>query len=165
MANLGVQRSTTKPGLTTEENSLAEALQGTRLRFVGEDELKKTLLYVYALIGLRGENYPSGLDKDFLHTYIRDYYGGHTAKEIRLAFTMAIQHKLKVDATAFENFNTAYFSKVMDAYRLWAKEAIVLNPSILPAPAHKVVEKHVIESEWAYARLKEIDKLPCKVTI
>lgn len=163
--NLGVVKSTTEQGLSTEEAQLSEALHDKRIVAASDDELKPLMLYIYALVGLRGENYPKGLDKDFLHTYIREYYGGHTLKEVRLAFTMAIQHKLSVDATAFEFFNVAYFSKVMDAYRVWAKEAIIQQPAILPRPGIKAVEKHVIETEYCYMRLKEIDKLPMKVTV
>jgi hypothetical protein len=127
--------STILPELTTDESKLREALKEKKIRFVTDEQLKQMMLYIYALIGLRGENYPAGIDKDFLHTYIREYYGGHTMSEIRLAFTMAVQHKTGVDATAFEFFTTAYFSKIVDAYRKWAVETLHAVPAIIPAPA------------------------------
>jgi hypothetical protein len=120
--------STNRPALPTEaERQLDKSLQERRLCEVGEEGLKPNLLYVYTLIGLRGENYPKGLDKDFLHTYILENYGGHTGAEIRLAFTMAIQGKLDLeekDITCYENFSTLYFSRIMSAYRGWAAEAV-----------------------------------------
>jgi hypothetical protein len=148
--NLDVVTSTILPELTTDERQLREALMDKKIRFVNDEELKQLLLYIYALIGLRGENYPKGIDKDFLHTYIREYYGGHTIKEIRLAFTMAIQNKLAVDPTTFEFFTTAYFSKIVDAYRKWAVETLHSLPAIKPIalPEPKVTDDEFIEAVY-----------------
>lgn len=151
---------------TTEQEpstELGRALKDRKIIHSGEEELKQTLLYIYAIIGLRGENYPKGIEKDLLHTYIRDFYGGHTSKELRLAFTMAIQNRLSVDATVFENFTPAYFSKVMESYREWAREEVkqvVKQKSLEYRPA-----KYVIEMEYAYCKLKEKNKLPCKLNL
>lgn len=121
------------------------------------------MLYIYALIGLRGENYPKGIEKDFIHAYIRENYGGHSAEEIRLAFTMAIQGRLDIDARdvkCYEHFNVAYFSFIMEAYREWARE------EIKKIPENKEVvkpEKWVIDIEYSYYKLTLIDKLPCLI--
>ena len=137
------------PELTTDENKLREALTERKIRFASDSELGQLMVYVYTLIGLRGENYPTGIDKDFLHTYIREFYGGHTVSEIRLAFTMAIQHKLSVDPTAFEFFTTAYFSKIMDAYRSWSVESLHSLPAIQPKqelPAPSTTDEEFVEA-------------------
>lgn len=115
---------------------------------------------MYTLIGLRGENYPKGLDKDFLHTYILENYGGHTGAEIRLAFTMAIQGKLDLeekDVTCYENFSTLYFSRVMSAYRGWASEAVRHLPkkaADLPAlPPAQTTDEEFISAVLTVYRL------------
>jgi hypothetical protein len=147
----------------TIETSFSKALKGKKVFAFNESELKPVMLYIYALIGLRGENYPKGLDKDFIHTYIRENYGGHTAEEIRLAFTMAIQGRLNIDpkdVKCYENFNVAYFTSIMEAYREWAREEIKKIPE-----KKEVVkpEKWQIELEYAYFLLKCINKLPCQI--
>lgn len=152
-------KETTKREPTTEVKQLENALQDKRICYATEEELKKIMLSLYTLIGLRGENYPSGKDKDFLHKYIRTYYGGHTIKEVWLAFTMAVQGKTNADANAFEYFTTAYFSKIMNAYREWSSEMI----RQLPPPETPKPPKYQIELEYALYKLKLIDKLPWKV--
>lgn len=146
--------------LSPEEQIFKIALKDIKIFSASEEQLKSLMLYIYALVGLRGENYPKGLDKEFIHTYIREYHGGHTIKEIRLAFTMAIQNKLGVDATTFESFTTAYFSRIMEAYRQWATKTIRL---VSPKPIEKQVPRHEIETEYCYAKLKAMDKGPCKL--
>lgn len=37
---------------------------------------------------------------------------------------MAIDGKLSVDAKCYENFSCAYFSEIMNAYRLWSSQEI-----------------------------------------
>lgn len=57
--------------------------------------------------------------------YIAENYGGHTADEIKLAFKMAIQGKLKLeykDVKCYGIFSPMYFTGIMDAYREWSKE-------------------------------------------
>lgn len=121
------------------------------------------MLYIYTLIGLRGENYPKGLEKEFIHTYIRENYGGHTADEIRLAFTMAIQGKLFIDSRdvkCYEHFNVAYFSSILEAYREWAREEIKRLPKNEEPTGP---EKWEIDLEYAHYKLKLIDKPPFKI--
>lgn len=155
-------KSTTGPVLAIE-NSFKKALAGKKLFSFNDAEIKPVMLYVYALIGLRGENYPKGLDKDFIHAYIRENYGGHTSEEIRLAFTMAIQGKLNIDpkdVKCYEHFNVAYFSSIMEAYREWAREEIKRLPENKGVPKP---EKWQIELEYAYFLLTTINRLPCKI--
>lgn len=145
------------------ETVFSKALAGKKVFSFQENEMKPLMLYIYALIGLRGENYPKGLDKDFIHTYIRENYGGHSAEEIRLAFTMAIQGRINIDpkdVKCYEHFNVAYFSSIMEAYREWSREEIKKIPEKkeLPSP-----EKWQIDLEYAYYKLNLIDKLPCQI--
>jgi hypothetical protein len=162
MAKPDVVRSTTALVLPIED-SFSKAIKGRKVFGLEDGELKPLMLYIYALIGLRGENYPNGLDKDFIHTYLRENYGGHTSEEIRLAFTMAIQGKLNIDprdVKCYEHFNVNYLTSIMEAYREWAREEIKRVPEkkALPSP-----EKWQIELEYAHYILTTIDKLPCQI--
>lgn len=155
-------RSTTGH-VTAIESSFTKALQGKKVFHFHEGEMKPLMLYIYTLIGLRGENYPKGIEKDFIHSYIRENYGGHTSEEIRLAFNMAIQGRLNIDSRdvkCYEHFNVAYFSSIMEAYREWAREEIKKVHQEKESPK---VEKWQIELEYAYYKLNLIDKLPCQI--
>lgn len=129
--------------------------------------MKQALRYVFMLVGLRAQNYPTGIEKQLLHAYIFKNYGGHTPAEIRLAFEMALQNKLSLrpeDVTCYENFSIAYFSRIMEAYREWAREQI----KQLPPPEEKPrqltkKEKLDINLVWALKCLNEINKLPCRI--
>lgn len=76
-------------------------------------------------VGLRGKNFPNGVTKSLLLDHIYKNYGNHTPDEIRLAFDMAVAGKLNLtldEINCYENFSCLYFSKIMNAYRIWAEQ-------------------------------------------
>lgn len=86
------------------------------------EPIKQALRYAVVLVGLRAANFPNDEEKRVLIEYIQNYYGGHTAAEIKLAFEMAVAGKLNVEqVSCYENFTPLYFSSIMNAYREWAK--------------------------------------------
>ena len=110
---------------TIEESSFEVALSGTKFDTCSEADLKKTMLYIYMLIGLRPHNYPQSPEKEFLHEYIRKYYGMHTCEELALAFEMAVQGKLSIptnEVNCYEHFSPQYFGRIMSAFRSWARD-------------------------------------------
>jgi len=89
------------------------------------EELKQVLRRVMVKVGLRANNLPAGEEKDLLIEHIITNYGNHTPEEVRLAFDMAIAGKLDIEeknVICYENFSCLYFSNIMNAYRVWAKE-------------------------------------------
>lgn len=117
---------------TGDEISFYHSLQDKKIIYSSLDELKNVLKFVMIKIGLRSDNWPSDEEKGVLIDHIIKEYGGHTCKEIKLAFEMAIAGKLTeynskgnlvtVDAKCYENFSCLYFSQIMNAYRIWAQE-------------------------------------------
>lgn len=106
---------------------------------------------------------PDDLEKIFLMSFIREYYGGHTAAEIRLAFEMAVTGKLDVDPVCYENFSCAYFGSILNSYRIWASEQVRRLEYTEP-PVEKVLtadEKLKITCEYVAYKQKLINKLPC----
>lgn len=154
--------------ITTEtDKRLAVALYEPKLADMPEEDLKKVLKYIFMLVGIRGQNIPTGEEKQFLHLYIRKFYGTHTAGEVRLAFDMAIQNRLEVDPKTYENFSVEYFARIMNAFRRWAlNEVRKLESQQGPPPP---TPEHIaqIEREFAdyklvlaFEKRKQIDKLP-----
>jgi hypothetical protein len=128
--------------------------------------MKQALRYIFILIGLKAQNYPADVEKQLLHAYIYKNYGGHTPAELRLAFEMAIQNKLSLrseDVICYENFSIAYFSRIMEAYREWAKEQIKQLPA--PVERRKLNQRERIDINltWALKCLTDINKLPVKI--
>ena len=81
---------------------------------------------------------PQSVEIGVLIEHIIQNYGNHSAAEIKLAFDMAIAGKLDCDPNCFENFSCLYFSNIMNAYRIFAKEQkkYIKEPVIeLPPPA------------------------------
>jgi hypothetical protein len=87
------------------------------------NDLLGALQYAMAKVGLRASNLPNKEETALLLSHIIREYGGHTGAEIRLAFDLALAGKLELrEVSCFENFSCLYFSTIMNAYRLWAKE-------------------------------------------
>lgn len=101
---------------------LEKALGSVLIRNATQEQIKEVLRLVMIKIGLRAQNWPTDEEKLVLIEHIITGFGGHTTREIKLAFDMAIAGKLEVEVNSFENFSCLYFSNVMNAYRLWAKE-------------------------------------------
>ncbi len=112
----------TRP-VSSEEKLLLVAIQEPRIAADGLDNLKTVLRYCIMKVGLRAANWPSDEEKALLISHILNNYSNHTAQEIRLAFDMAIEGKLGVDANCYENFSCLYFSGIMNAYRIWSAQA------------------------------------------
>lgn len=115
---------------TEQEEKFVQAIeQGKPIKVCPLEELKKVLRMIFVKVGLRAANFPKAQEKEVLHHHIVSNYGGHTAKEILLAFEMGMQGKLEnlkgevLDMAHYENFSCLYFSTVMNAYRQWAKVA------------------------------------------
>lgn len=123
--------------------------------------------YIFVLVGLKAQNYPVAEEKLLLHEFIFENYGGHTPAEIRLAFKLAIMQKLAVkpeNVVCYENFSIAYFSRIMEAYRDWAREQVKQLPA--PEAKPKILtdeEKRQLDFDYARYLMKHIDLLPSTV--
>ena len=122
-----------KPCVTSDEEKLSDAL--TELTIIKTekpfDAIKEALRMAMVLVGLRAANVPQSEEKGVLMAYIIENYGGHTPKEIKLAFTLAVSGKLNLEAkdvVCYENFSILYFSTIMNAYREWSKQAFCHLP-------------------------------------
>lgn len=145
--------------ITNDETKLQLALKDSRIINISEEELKQCLRYVFELIGLR--KLPSGELKEFLHAFIRQQYGGHTAAEIRLAFEMAVTGKLDVDPVCYENFSPLYFASIMNAFRPWAVKTF--NKLPLEPKAYTKDEIVDIDCDYANYLKNKANKLPVKL--
>jgi len=113
--------------------------------------------YLFMVVGIRGQNIPVSPEKEFLHQYIRTHYGGHTAAEVRMAFDMAIQGKLRIpvdDVKCFENFSIQYFANIMNYFRAWAsenaKQAQAPVVEHTPEPERKVNWRGLLEDAYQH---------------
>lgn len=79
-------------------------------------ELKKLLLQLFTLTGLRNDNFPDKIQTDFLLNFIREDLGNYTVDEILLAFRMAIKNELEIDPNHYQAFSAHYIASIMSAY-------------------------------------------------
>lgn len=108
------------------DKSFEVAIQGAQIAREPIENIKQVLRLVMVKVGLRAANWPTDEEKLILIEHIITNYGGHTTKEILLAFDMGISGRLefeeKESIQCYENFSCLYFSSVMNAYRKWAKD-------------------------------------------
>jgi hypothetical protein len=97
---------------------IVEATKDTKIRNLTDHEaVKMSLRYIFTLVGIKGENLPSELQKMVLIEFIESEFGWMTPEEMKLAFRMAVAGKLDVDVNHFQNFSPVYFAAVVNAYR------------------------------------------------
>jgi hypothetical protein len=168
--NLAPATQESKPPVTGEESQLVAAVQSLSITRAPLEELKEVLRLVMVKLGLRAANWPNEAEKELLIHHILTNYGNHTAKEILLAFEMAIAGNLDADATTYENFSCQYFSSIMNAYRNWAKEAYKQNVKEVPMIEHKEDLSDKAMQDWyestaAQLRAQQItyDHLPVMI--
>lgn len=141
------------------------ALQDKKISSSSIEEIKSAVKYAMVKIGLRAQNFPSEEEKAVLIDHILKNYSGHTVGEIRLAFDMAIEGKLDVDATCYENFSCLYFSKIISAYREYSKEEY--KQLELPAPKNETEKKEDMSDtamdDWFQKTCKRVKSGECTV--
>lgn len=122
-----------KPTENGDENEFTKALQHQPIVKSTIQEIKGALKIVMLKVGIKENDLPTEEEKAVLIDHILLNYGNHTPAEIKLAFDMALAGKLEdinhkgepieLDvACYFGNFTCLYFSKIMNAYRMWAKQ-------------------------------------------
>lgn len=131
---------------TGEEKRFYESLvESKKIIHSSIDDIKNVLKFIFVKIGLRAANFPSDEEKGVLIDHILKYYGGHTCKELQLAFEMAMAGKLDVDSNCYENFSCLYFSKIMNSYRKWAEQVYDQIPAYIPE--NSLENKRVLTDE------------------
>lgn len=93
-----------------------------------EEEVKKALRYVFALIGLKAQNIPGEVEKGVLIEFIISELGRFSPSEIVIAFRLAVKGELDVPATHFQSFSTFYLCQILKAYetrRIPALKALI----------------------------------------
>jgi hypothetical protein len=129
--------------------------------------IEQALPLCFQSVGLRPKHFPS---KDpafnewqFLLDFVRDNYGGLTAKEIVLAFKLAAQHKLPIDkdkVSPYDNFSPEYFGRIMEAYKEYKAKTLRLthgvnNKPALPEEKHDRKEYYKVQLFDKYRLLLE----------
>lgn len=94
-----------------------EAFSQPRIRDVQDvGEIRKMLLQLFVLTGLRNENFPDPIQTDVLINFIREDLGNYTFQEFLLAFRMGIKNELEIDANHYQSFSAPYIARIMSSY-------------------------------------------------
>lgn len=147
---------------TSEEAKFFSALHAKKIRELPETALREALRYSMTKIGLRGANFPKGIEKSLLLQHIWENFGELSPEEIKLAFDWAIDDRLDIDEyNCYENFSCAYVSKILKAY-------ISKRNQVFKAP--KIEEKKVLQIEQPITEefkesdfAKKLEKLGIKI--
>lgn len=113
------------------------------------ERVKGALRYAMILVGIKAANMPDEEEKAVLVQFVLSNFGEHTAEEVKLAFDMAVAGRLEVDATAYENFSPAFFSKVMTAYRKWASQEHYQQSREIEQKQVKIGELAAGQVDWS----------------
>jgi len=95
------------------------AAAAPRIYAAREEELKTTLVNIYAMLGMRADQVPETEEKNLLHNYIRQQLKGYSLPDIKIAFMLFIQNKLDFSEVLYGKFSILFLEKVMQAYKRW----------------------------------------------
>jgi hypothetical protein len=144
--------------ITGDLNSFVKATNQIVIKKDTQEHLVEVIRLIMVKVGLRAANLPSEIETAVLLSHIATEYGNHTCEEIKLAFDLAIAAKLDLkEVSCYENFSCLYFSTIMNAYRLWAKEQAA---QIKPEPVKEEKKEFTVadKKEWI-AELKAKENL------
>lgn len=147
-----------------QASRLAAALEQKKIVDCPPAALSEALFYAMAKVGLRAGNMPENDEWLLLLAHATNLYGHKTPEEIKLAFDLAIDDKLDLELAevqCYENFSCMYFSKIMNAYRKWAREE---NKNLPPKPKlmieHKEDMSDVAMTDWLASLMKNVAAKP-----
>lgn len=103
-------------GLTKQVEEAFSAVRINQLPDSQVGEIRKLLLQLFLLTGLRNENFPDPIQTDVLINFIREDLGNYTLNEIGIAFRLAIKNELDTDPNHYQAFSAAYIARIMSAY-------------------------------------------------
>lgn len=111
---------------TFSGREIVQAALDTKIRNLDNDEpIRQALRYVFALVGLKAENFPSEIQKavliDFIQTDLKDF----SPDEIKIAFRLAVNGQLNVEINHFQNFSALYIANVFNAYKEHRAKAMI----------------------------------------
>lgn len=153
MSNLELQKQELQPSKAfSDQIDFEIAIENDKIINTPVERIKEVLRLAMLKIGLRAANIPRDEEKFVLVQHIIQHYGGHTPEEILLAFDMAIAGKLEVEVNCYENFSCLYFSGIMNAYRLWAKDQ---HKQIKPVMIEEKKISDITNQEW-YNQTKDL---------
>jgi hypothetical protein len=100
-------------------------LNSKPIRDLSDDEpIRQSLRYIFTLIGLRPEHFPTDLQKAVLIDFIRTELKQYSSEELALAFRLAATKKIDVDITHYQNFSAIYLADVMHGFQKAQQSAL-----------------------------------------
>lgn len=81
-------------------------------------EIRKMLVKLFTLTGLKKENFPDEFQTDVLIEFLRFDLGNFTLAEMELAFRMAMKNEMdaEIDPNHYQSFSAAYIARIMSGY-------------------------------------------------
>lgn len=167
--------TTWKPTVNGEQDAFTEALKQRPLVKSTVENIKDVLKIGMLKVGLRGKNLPSDIERDILIDHLLSHYGNHTPAEIKLAFDLAVAGKLDdrntkgepidLEVNCYENFSCLYLSKILNAYRRWARDnytQLKKEQPLMIAEPKEIPPIEMIEwiNEWSKKTDINVDLIP-----
>lgn len=111
---------------TFSGREIVQAALDAKIRNLDNDEpIRQSLRYVFALVGLKPENFPSDIQKAVLIDFIQSDLKDYSADEIKIAFRLAVGGQINVEVNHFQNFSALYIAQVMKAYSEHRAKAMI----------------------------------------
>ena len=97
--------------------SIIDASMQVKAKDCPDEDIKKVIAYIFALIGIKPENLPTDFQKAVILNFIRENLGSYSLDEFRIAFHLLAENKLETNGNHYQNFSAIYLGDVMSAYQ------------------------------------------------
>lgn len=100
-------------------------MKGIKFKNAQLADVEDMFKVIFVLAGVKKQHIPNQLESLLLYEHLVKQYGNHTLDEMKLAFELAISGELEMpmnEIKTYDNFSVMYVSKILDYYRLWARE-------------------------------------------
>lgn len=105
-----------------------------RVRDEETERMNQTLMYVFALLGIRGDNLPDEGERLVLRDYFSQQNFNYSLLDIKNAYTLYVQGKLDFSESHYQTFSVIFLEKVLQSYRRYCN-------NLPQKPAPQLTEK------------------------
>lgn len=109
-------------------------------------ELNTVLTYLYTLCGF--EKLPDEKQDMVLIGFIREHFSDITLTDIKTAFELGISGETGVNMKHYHNFNSIYFSDVINAYKRYKRSRKELAPKLIESPEMTPKQERDTTTSW-----------------
>ena len=130
----------------TKTSSVNISIESETIKHCNTNKLEQLMAYLYTLCGF--EKMPSETQDMVLISFIRSNFSDITMDEIKLAFELGVSGETGVNMKHYHNFNSIYFSDVINAYKRYKRAQKDITPKLIESSEMTPQQERDTTTSW-----------------